>query len=162
VDVVSKNGNLLLSVPVKGDGSIDPTERRIVGEIGEWMAVNSESIYETRPWSVYGEGPTADNANPIKEQGFNEGKQKYSAADIRFNKKGDKTLYVTLFDIPSGDVQVKSLGKKSGYVSRRIKSVRLLGSDQKLEWSQGDDSLVLSGVDYSEIVRVPVFKVEFR
>ena len=162
VDVVSKNGNLLLSVPVKGDGSIDPTERRIVGEIGEWMAVNSESIYETRPWSVYGEGPTADNANPIKEQGFNEGKQKYSAADIRFNKKGDKTLYVTLFDIPSGDVQVKSLGKNSGYVSRRIKSVRLLGSDQKLEWSQGDDSLVLSGVDYSEIVRVPVFKVEFR
>ena len=71
-------------------------------------------------------------------------------------------LLLVEFDIPSGDVQVKSLGKKSGYVSRRIKSVRLLGSDQKLEWSQGDDSLVLSGVDYSEIVRVPVFKVEFR
>ena len=162
VDIVSKNGNLLLSVPVKGDGTIDPTERRIVTEIGEWMKVNGESIYGTRPWKVFGEGPTSENANPVNAQGFNEGKEKYSSADLRFNKKGDKLLYVTVFDIPEGDVTVRSLGRKAGLADRRIKSVSLLGSEEKLTWKQDDEKLCITAPDMSGVVMFPVFKVEFK
>lgn len=162
VDIVSKNGNLLLSVPVKGDGTIDPTERRIVSEIGEWMKVNGESIYGTRPWKVFGEGPTSENANPVNAQGFNEGKERYSSADLRFNKKGDKLLYVTVFDIPEGDVTVRSLGRKAGLADRRIKSVSLLGSEEKLTWKQDDEKLCITAPDMSGVVMFPVFKVEFK
>lgn len=162
VDIVSKNGNMLLSVPLKGDGTLDPTERRIVTEIGDWMKVNGESIYGTRPWKVYGEGPTAAEANPISNQGFNEGKQSFSAADFRFNKKDDKVLYVTVFDIPEGDISVKSLGKKSGLADRKIKSVTMLGSAETLSWKQNDDALDITRPDMSCIVRIPVFKVEFK
>ena len=56
-DVVSKNGNLLLSVPVKGDGTIDSLEYKIVKEIGAWLKVNGEAIYGTRPWKQFGDGP---------------------------------------------------------------------------------------------------------
>lgn len=143
VDVVSKNGNLLLSVPLKGNGSLDPTELAVVKEIGEWMKINSESIYDTRPWVVYGEGPSAQNSNPIRGQGFNEG-QRYSAADIRFNMKGKNTLYVTLMGVPEADVTVSSLGSDCQNNKRRIKSVTLLGSNEKLTWKQTKDSLTIN------------------
>ena len=74
VDIVSKNGNLLLNIPVRGNGSIDEKEIAIVDKIGAWMDANGECIYGTRPWVIYGEGPKAEKANPINEQGFNEGK----------------------------------------------------------------------------------------
>jgi alpha-L-fucosidase len=143
VDVVSKNGNLLLSVPLRGDGTPDPTELRIVKEIGHWMKINSESIYDTRPWVVYGEGPTAESANPINAQGFNEGRQHFSAADIRFVKKGDKVVYVTLFGVPEDDFTVKALGSKTEQNKRKIKSITLLGSDEKVVWTQTKESLAI-------------------
>ena len=62
VDIVSKNGNLLLNIPVRGDGSIDEIERGVVEDIGRWMQLNSESIYGTRPWKIFGEGPAQENA----------------------------------------------------------------------------------------------------
>jgi alpha-L-fucosidase len=70
IDVVSKNGNLLLSVPVRGNGTIDEQERAIVEEIGRWMAVNSEAIYDTRPWAVFGEGPVMAEAPPMSGAGL--------------------------------------------------------------------------------------------
>ena len=161
VDVVSKNGNLLLSVPLRGDGTPDPTELRIVGEIGRWMQVNSESIYDTRPWVIYGEGPTAEAANPINAQGFNEGRQQYSAADIRFNKKGDKTLYVTLMGVPEGDITVRALGSRTEQNRRRIKNIALLGSSAKVEWKQDRDHLTISCPAEVPSPEAVVFKVTF-
>ena len=73
VDIVSKNGNLLLSVPLRGSGAIDEKEVAILKDIKAWMDVNGESIYGTRPWTTFGEGPLAEAANPMKAQGFNEG-----------------------------------------------------------------------------------------
>ena len=162
VDVVSKNGNLLLSIPVKGDGTIDPTELRIVKEIGHWMQINGESIYDTRPWVIYGEGPTVENKNPIQAQGFNEGRLKYSAADIRFNKKGDKILYVTLMGVPEEDVIVKALGSKTEQNKRKIKSVSLLGSGEKVTWTQSKETLTITKPSDIPSPEALVYKVVFK
>jgi alpha-L-fucosidase len=136
VDVVSKNGNLLLNVPVRGDGSIDEKELEVVKGITAWMDINKESIYDTRPWKVFGEGPAADAANPINAQGFNEGRIKFSGKDIRFNQKG-KILYVTLMGVPSEDITIKSLST----TQNKIRKVELLGSKEKLKWKQNADGL---------------------
>ena len=162
VDVVSKNGNLLLNIPLRGDGTPDPTELKIVERIGNWMKINGESIYETRPWVIYGEGPTADAANPISAQGFNEGKQAFSAADIRFNKKGDKVLYVTLLGVPEADITVKALGSKTEQNSRKIRSITLLGSDETVTWTQGKDDLTIAKPAAAPAEEAIVYKVVFR
>lgn len=138
VDIVSKNGNLLLNIPVRGDGTIDADERAIVQGIGAWMKVNSESIYDTRPYSVFGEGPAMESAAALTEQGFNEGKGKpFTAEDIRFAVKGN-VLYATMLGVRGGDVNIRTLkGKK-------ITSVRLLGSDAALDWKNWDEGLQIS------------------
>lgn len=135
VDVVSKNGNLLLNVPVKGDGSIDEKEIAVIEGITAWMDINKESIFDTRPWKVFGEGPAAETANPINAQGFNEGKVKFTSKDIRFNKKGD-ILYVTILGVPEENILIKNLGKQNG-----IKGIKLLGSKEKVRWVQDEYGL---------------------
>jgi len=162
VDVVSKNGNLLLSVPLRGDGTPDPTEIKVVKQIGSWMQINSESIYGTRPWVIYGEGPTADTANPVNAQGFNEGRLKYSAKDIRFNCKGDKVLYVTLLGVPQEDITVKALGSKTAQNGRKIKSVTLLGSEDKVAWTQEKDFLAITKPAAVPAEEAVVYKVVFK
>ena len=162
VDVVSKNGNLLLSVPLKADGTLDPTEQRIVKEIGHWMQINGESIYDTRPWVIYGEGPSTGSDNPIRAQGFNEGRQKYTAADIRFNCKGEKVLYVTLMGVPEEDVTVKALGSKTEQNKRKIKSISLLGSEEKVIWNQTKENLTLSRPSTIPSPEALVYKVVFK
>jgi alpha-L-fucosidase len=140
VDIVSKNGNLLLNIPVRGDGTIDDKEIAILEGIAAWMDVNKESIFDTRPWNTYGEGPIAETANPINAQGFNEGKTKYSNKDIRFNQKG-KTLYATVMGVPSDDITIKSLGKTKG--NDKVKRIEMLGSKENIKWKQNADSLVI-------------------
>lgn len=139
VDVVSKNGNLLLSVPVRGNGTIDEKERAIVEGIGAWMAVNGESIYGTRHWTVFGEGPAMEGAAPLSAQGFNEGKNKpFTAADIRFNTKG-KTLYATLLGWPADRTAlIKTL--KTGAIGK-VAKVELLGHGEALTFDQTGDGL---------------------
>lgn len=121
VDVVSKNGNLCLSVPVKGDGTIDSDERKIVEDIGKWMAVNSECIYDTRPWKIFGEGPALEKVAALSAQGFNEGKGKpFTHEDIRFTAKGN-TLYAIAMGWPEQhELLIRSL--KAG-----ITKVELVG-----------------------------------
>jgi alpha-L-fucosidase len=126
-DVVSKNGNLLLNVPVRGDGTIDEKEHKIVEEIGAWMTINSDGIYDTRPWKIYGEGPSADKANPINAQGFNEGRVKYTSADIRFTTK-KSTVYAIVMAIPEKpELLIKSFSSNNSLYPKAVKSVELLG-----------------------------------
>jgi alpha-L-fucosidase len=157
VDIVSKNGNLLLNIPVRSDGTIDPTEMRIVKEIGAWLKVNGESIYGTRPWTVCGEGPAMETKNAIQEQGFNEGKVKLTASDIRFTKKGN-ALYVTLLGKPETDILVKSLAKK-GLLKAKIKRVELLGSQARVAWRQASDGLHITCPTSMPRPEAVVFKV---
>jgi len=135
VDIVSKNGNLLLNIPVRGDGSIDEKEIFVLEGVASWMDVNSESIFSTRPWNVFGEGPSVEAANPINAQGFNEGKVKLTAKDIRFNYNGN-TLYATVMGIPEDNIIVKNLGGQ-----HKIKSIQLLGSKEKVKWKQNSGQL---------------------
>lgn len=162
VDIVSKNGNLLLNIPLKGDGTMDPTEYKIVQQIGRWMKINGDSIYGTRPWVIYGEGPVADAANPLSAQGFNEGNVQMSAKDIRFNKKGDKTLYVTVCGVPEEDIVVKSLGSKTPQNAKRIRSISLLGSSELVQWNQEKDSLTIKKPQEVPSQEAIVYCVTFR
>jgi alpha-L-fucosidase len=140
VDIVSKNGNLLLNIPVRGDGSIDEKEIKILEDITAWMDINKESIFDTRPWKIYGEGVTADSSNPLSGSGFNEGKVKLSEKDIRFNQKGN-IIYATVLGVPSEDVRIKSLGKNNNAL--KIKKISVLGSKEKLSWKQQGDALII-------------------
>lgn len=141
IDIVSKNGNLLLSVPIKGDGSIDDKEEAILADIAAWMDVNSEAIYGTRPWKIYGEGPSTQEQVALDGAGFNEGKHApYTSADMRFVEKGN-CLYAHVLEWPAGgEVLVKSLAKGSETGKRRIKSVELLGAG-KVKFSHTADGL---------------------
>ncbi|WP_426171591.1 alpha-L-fucosidase [Pseudoduganella sp. R-34] len=143
IDVVSKNGNLLLSVPVRGDGTIDSRERAIVEEVGRWMAKNGEAIYDTRPWAVFGEGPVMEEAAaPMSGAGFNEGKGKpFSAADIRFTAKGD-AVYAFVMGWPQdGKLTIKSLRSATPHLTRRIARVELVSSGRPLAFRQSADGL---------------------
>jgi len=136
VDVVSKNGNLLLNIPVRGDGSIDDDELKVVQGIAAWMDVNRDCIFGTRPWKVCGEGPSLENAAPLAAQGFNEGKGKpLTAADIRYTIK-DNILYAIALGQVSQPVLLKSLGTTAALLDESVGGIQLLGSDEKVRWSQ--------------------------
>jgi alpha-L-fucosidase len=128
VDIVSKNGNLLLSVPLRSDGTYDEKEAVILDDLEAWMTVNGESIFGTRPWNIFGEGPVAEKNIAINAQGFNDGEYSHmTAADIRFNQT-KRYLYVTAMGWPEdGRLVIKSLAKGNPYFRRSISSVRLLG-----------------------------------
>jgi alpha-L-fucosidase len=103
-DVVSKNGNLLLSIPVRGDGTIDSEEEKIVAGITRWMKRNGEAIHGTRPFEVYGEGPTT-----VGGAAFNEGKVEFAEGDVRYTVKGD-TIYAAFLVWPTRPVVLNAIG----------------------------------------------------
>jgi len=141
-DIVSKNGNLLLNIPVRGDGTIDEKERNVVEGIADWMDVNKESIFGTRPWKVFGEGPASGGAK-LTAQGFNEGKGKsFTAEDVRFTQKGN-VLYAIALGWPTNGMQIVSLGKKARLLDHSIDRIQLLGSKEKLKWTQTDNALAI-------------------
>jgi alpha-L-fucosidase len=136
VDVVSKNGNLLLSVPLRGDGTPDDDELAIVEGIADWMQVNQEAIHGTRPWKVLGEGPKMTETAPLQDQGFNEGKGRpFSAEDVRFTTKG-RVLYAIVMGRPTGPIGIKSMGTAAKLLGAPVAEVTLLGSTEKLRWKQ--------------------------
>ena len=141
-DIVSKNGNLLLNIPVRGDGTIDDKEEAVLKGIADWMDVNKECIFGTRPWKVFGEGPASEGA-PAKVGNFNEGKGKpFTGDDVRFTTK-DGVLYMIALGKPKKDLQVKSLGTAAKLLDHLISKIELLGSDQKVEWTQAAEALTI-------------------
>jgi len=139
-DIVSKNGDMLLNIPVRGNGTIDDKEIAVLNGIAAWMDVNKECIFDTRPWKVYGEGPSTLGPQ-LAPTGLNEGKARpFTADDVRYTTKGG-ALYAILLGAPKGDVNLKSLGTAANLLSGPVKSVTLVGSDEPLEWSQTADGL---------------------
>ena len=156
VDIVSKNGNLLLSVGPKADGTLPEEAEEIFRQVGSWMDINGEAIYETRPWKVYGEGPAT-----LAGGSFSESKVKgmsFSPQDIRFTAKGN-AIYAVFLSWPEREARIKELGKTSENAPHRISYVYLLGNESKLEWSQGPGALTIKTpsdkpCDYAYIFKI--------
>jgi alpha-L-fucosidase len=139
VDRVSKNGNLLLNIGPKADGTIPEEQRELLLGMGKWLELNGEAIYETRPWIIYGEGPTTG-----KGGAFSEGRDKliYTAEDIRFTRKGN-VLYAIALDWPNDQLKIKSLNNKTKISTKGIESISLMGSNGNLHWSREEDGLTV-------------------
>jgi alpha-L-fucosidase len=140
VDIVSKNGNLLLNVGPKPDGTIPDEAVAIFREIGRWTSVNGPAIFGSRPWKVDGEGPT----EPPKGA-FSEGKLKtltYTPEDMRFTTRGD-SIYAIFLAWPERQARIRALGSHSPNAPGKVSHVRLLGHDGNLRWHQAADALVI-------------------
>jgi alpha-L-fucosidase len=145
-DIVSKNGNLMLSVPLRRDGQPDELEIEIVKEIGAWLKVNGDAIYATRPWKVYGEGPSTKAAEKGQFDGQKDMSDKpFTPEDIRFTQSKDgKTLYAIVLELPKdGKVTVKSLASDSQQWPGKVGSVRLVGGG-KLKFTRDASGLHVS------------------
>ncbi len=142
VDIVSRNGNLMLNFPLPNSGELDYEELVVLGEIAKWMAVNSEGIYATRPWKTFGEGPAA--AAPAGGgTRFNEsGRSDLGAADVRFTTKGD-TLYAFVMGWPEKRALIRALATTSKFSPPKIQNVELLGYTGKVNWAQDEQGLVV-------------------
>jgi alpha-L-fucosidase len=135
VDVVSKNGALLLNIGPRADGTIPEEDQNILVEIGRWLAVNGEAIYGTRPWVRFGEGPTE-----VPEGQFTDtNRQGFTAADIRFTAKGE-AIYAVCLGWPGGGATITIHSLAEGLGGEKVKSVELMGYG-KLEWNLAKDGL---------------------
>ena len=158
VDIVSKNGNLLLNVVQTPEGDLEPDMLNILDEIGVWTAANGEGIYGTRPWKTYGE--KSAEAKAVKPGRFNEN-YKFNSKDIRFTTK-DGSLYAFCLGSPAEDILIKSLAKNSKLVEGRVSSVKMLGSNLKIRWSLKETGLVIKKPVKLPAWQVIGFKIEFE
>ena len=130
-DVVSKNGSLLLNIVQYPDGSLPPEAQNFLAEMSDWMNINGEAIYGTRPWLLFGEGPTSTGGH-FKET------FPFTARDLRFTRK-DNAIYAMTLGVPEGETRIEALGKNAGEVAR----VGLLGCEQQLNWVQHNHALFI-------------------
>lgn len=121
VDIVSKGGNYLLNVGPTADGRIPQASIDHLLEVGAWMNINGEAIYETMPWRIF--------KDPSK------------TSDVHYTAKGN-TLYAIGVNLPEPEMKLENLGKQL-LPGQAIKSVTILGSDQAVDWKQTDDALIL-------------------
>ena len=139
VDITSKNGALLLNIGPRSDGTIPEQAQTVLLDIGGWLGVNGEAIYGTRPWTVFGEGPTQVVGGSFKDTET----KPYTGQDIRFTTKGG-TLYAIALAWPeNGKLVVKSLAAGAPNLKRDIKTVQLLGYKGTLKWTRTRDGLVV-------------------
>ena len=135
IDIVSKNGNLLLNFGPRSDGTIPEEVQQVLLSVGAWLSVNGEAIYGTRPWRIYGEGPTKVAAGSFHDTDT----ANYTAEDFRFTAKGDVLFAIGLAWPASGEAVIRSLATTAG--SEAVQAVSLLGSDRKLQFEQRADGL---------------------
>ena len=129
-------------------------------EFGEWMNVNKEAIYDTRPWAIFGEGPIAEEDIPLNAQGFNEGSYSNAGSqEIRFTQKGD-VLYATALAWPENQtVTIKSLASDSKLYTDKIRSIELLGYG-KVKFTRTDQGLSITLPAQQTNTIAPVFKIK--
>ena len=143
VDIVSRNGNLLLNFPLPNSGELDYEELVILDEITKWMAINSEGIYGTRPWKIFGDGPVATAPPPREGTRFNEsGRKELTSDEVRFTTKGD-SLYAFIMGWPQKLVLIKALANTSPLSPLKIRNVELLGYKDKVIWTQDEQGLTV-------------------
>ena len=153
IDIVSKNGNLLLNIGPRSDGTIPEEVQQVPLDVGTWLNVNGDAIYGTRPWRTYGEGPTKVAAGSFHDTDT----AHYTAEDFRFTTKDHLLYAIGLAWPPNGEAVIRSLAGTTG--SQPVKSVSLLGSDAKPEFKQSPDGLHVklpaqAPVKYAYVLRI--------
>ena len=143
VDVVAKNGVLLLNIGPRADGTIAEPEQELLRAIGRWLGVHGEAIYGARPWRVAAEGPTDQRSGYFTDASATS----YTGQDIRFTCRqgvaGD-FLYATALAWPDdGQVAIRSLGRAAGQQPNRIEGVDVLGHTGDVRWTLADEALVV-------------------
>ncbi|HUK46210.1 MAG TPA: alpha-L-fucosidase [Terriglobales bacterium] len=135
VDIVSKNGNLLLNIGPRSDGTIPDEVQQVLLDVGAWLNVNGEAIYGTRPWRIYGEGPTKVEAGSFHDTDT----ANYTPEDFRFTTKGNVLYAIGLAWPANREAVIHSLKPTTG--DERVQNVELLGSDEKIHFEQSADGL---------------------
>lgn len=157
VDIVSKNGCMLLNVGPKPDGTIPEPEHQILREIGKWLNLNGEAIYGTRTWQIFGEGPTE-----IHEGHFTDThRAHFTSQDFRFTKQGNN-IYAFMLSWPGQEAVIRSLKKGAAIKSENIVSIHLLGNGESLVWHQDDESLRISLPSHPASEHVFVLRIELK
>ncbi len=158
VDIVSKNGNLLINVVQTPEGDLEPDMLQILDEIGIWTSANGEGIYGSRPWKLYGEKPEGE---PVKKLGRFDENFGYTSKDIRFTSQGN-TLYAFCLGKPETDIMIRSLAKSSKLADKPVASVTMVGSKEKISWKQTTQALTIKKPSKMPSWQVIGFKIEFR
>ena len=137
VDIVSKNGALLLNIGPRPDGTIPEQEEEILLEIGQWLLVNGEAIYGTKPWKVYGEGPT----KVIPGSFADTRRSKFTGRDIRFTVKGNDLYGIVLGRSEKDEIIIQSLSPTLRLFNRDITDVKVLGVNENIQWVRDESGL---------------------
>ena len=161
VDIVSKNGNLLINIVQTPEGDIEQDMVNTLEDLATWTAANGDGIYGTRPWKTYGEGPSTAKTQEKGHFGGLKDVRKYQPTDIRFTTKNG-AVYVFVMETPTTDINIVSLGKNAQFETKAVASVKLLGSAEKLVWKQGDEALVINKPTTLPNWKTLVFKVSFK
>ncbi|GAA3615295.1 alpha-L-fucosidase [Flavivirga amylovorans] len=158
IDIVSKNGCLLLNIGPKADGTIPQESEDILTNMGKWLSVNGEAIFETRPWKIYGEGPTK-----VSKGHHSEKENKLATAkDIRFTTK-ENYLYATALNwSEDGTYTIKSLAKNNPYDSRNIESVEFISGTNNIIWEQTSEGLAIKVEGNKPCEAAYVFKIQLK
>jgi len=156
IDIVSKNGVLLLNVGPKADGTLPDEARDIFLGIGKWLSLNGQAIYGTRPWHMYGEGPTQGGSGHMAERKGQAAA--YSGSDIRFTTK-PTVLYAICLDWPGKEVLISSLSSSTFLCRGGIADIRMLGDGQALKWSRDATGLKVElpearPCDYAYVLKI--------
>jgi alpha-L-fucosidase len=140
VDTVSKNGTFVLNIPGRPDGTIDAKEIAVLDKITAWMSVNSEAIYETRPWNIFGEGPNKVSAGAFHGDTV----ASLGAKDVRFTRtKDNSAIYAIILGLPSQEMTIEALGFSSKTSPGRIAKVKVIGARQTSLWKQTENGLTI-------------------
>lgn len=178
VDVVSKNGNFVLNVELLSDGTIPTEHKLIMDDFGDWLKLNSEAIYASKPWKIHGDNlyssfmATGSNSNlantDLEVLKKKKGKQfnnrtkdtpPYGHQEVRFTTK-ENVLYMFVLNPIEGAIKIPSLGYKSKYNHQKIESINLIGSDENIEYEQKSDHLSLQVPGKRQNKYVAVFAIK--
>jgi alpha-L-fucosidase len=142
------------------EGDLEQDVLDILNEIATWIPANGEGIYGTRPWKIYGEGPSTKNQQKGTFGGVKDVRP-YETDDIRFTTKGE-TLYAFCMKTPAGDIKINSLGTDSKISGKKVTSVQMLGGSEKLKWKQEKGALVIEKPAKMPDWQVVAFSIEFK